>query len=130
VGSVGVEGKRSLEKSVTRAAPQITPAAAASRLIQRFVADETAVDLTGSYLEGAEYKAILEGLEKRRVKLSPEQKAQLEKAEIEGFEAKTLRLTGRRPLFFHGMVSIVPGKGSTSMTAAVREPLSIASPLR
>jgi len=126
VGSVGVEGKTSVEKSVTRAAPQITPAAAASRLIQRFVADETAVDLTGSYLEGAEYKAILEGLEKRRVKLTPEQKAQLEKAEIEGFEAKTLRLTGRRPLFFHGIVSITPGKGSTSMTAAVREPLSIA----
>ena len=125
VGSIGVEQKSSLEKSVTRTAPQVTPAVAAARLIQRFANDEGVVDLAGTLSERLEYRSILEGLEKRRVKLSPDQRAQLEKAELEDFEAKTLRLTGRRPLFFRGTISIVPGKGTTTMAAAVREPLSI-----
>lgn len=125
VGSIGVEQKTTLEKSITRTAPQVTPAVAASRLIQRFANDEGVVDLAGTLSERFQYRSILEGLEKRRVTLSPDQRAQLEKAELEDFEAKTLRLTGRRPLFFRGTISIVPGKGTTSMTAAVREPLSI-----
>jgi len=80
VGSLGVESKSSEGKSVTRTAPPVTAAMAAARLIRKFADDdEGVVDLTGSYLDGFEYRTILEGLQKRGVMLSANQKAQLER---------------------------------------------------
>ena len=76
--------------------------------------------MTESTLDSHEYTTIVEGLQKRGVTLSPSQKAQLEKAEVERFEEKAFRLKGRQPIFFIGKLSIVPGKTSAQLTTKVR----------
>lgn len=123
VGSVGVERKKIAETSVTRTAPPVTPAVAVTRLIEKFVRDKDVPVLIQPYRW--EYKGFVEVLTKRGVTLSKEQKAQLEKYELEQYEAKTLQSRERRPFFFRGLISIVPGKKTAELIATVGRPLEV-----
>ena len=125
-GSLSAQRKATEEATITRMAPPLTAPLAASRLIEKFSRDPGTPDFTESYSAGFEFKNLLEGLAKRKVILTPEQRQQLEDAEIELFEQQMLHLTVRRAIFFTGAVSIVvqPGSRSPMLVAVVKAPLA------
>lgn len=126
-GSLSAQRKATEEETITRAAPPLTAPLAASRLIERFSREPSTPDFTVNYSAGFEFKSILEGLEKRKVVLTPEQRQQLENGEIELFERQMLQLSSRRAVFFSGPVTVVtkPGSRSPVLVARIKEPLMI-----
>jgi len=125
VGSLGREEKVGSETSAIRTAPSLTPIAATVRLIEKFRRDRGAVQLFEAVDDNYEHRALIDGLKKRGVVLSATQESQLIQGEIALWEEKTLKLRDRRPMFFHGGISVLPGKGTAELAATARGPLVV-----